>query len=94
MADLFYINQIPFFLTYSCQVCFMHVMHLKDHKAKMIFKAFIKAYNYYKKHGFNITTLHADGEFAPLQELINQHILDGPFVNLASQSEHIPKIKR
>ena len=45
------------------------------------------------KHGFQITTLHVDGEFAPLQALIKE-IPGGVRVNLESASEHVTDIYR
>ena len=43
---------------------------------------------YYLKHGFQITTLKVDGNFVPLQALI-QEITGGPRVNTAIASEHV-----
>jgi len=37
--------------------------------------------------------VHADGEFAPLTDLI-QSMPGGPMVNLASHNEHVPEIER
>ena len=48
---------------------------------------------YYLKRGFQITTLHVYGEFAPLQSLI-QEMTGGTRVNLASASEHVPGKER
>jgi hypothetical protein len=39
-----------------------------------------------------LTTVHADGEFAPLKVLI-ESLPGGSFVNLASPDEHVPEIK-
>jgi hypothetical protein len=86
-ADIFFVNQIPFFLTHSRRICFTAVNHLANRKADTIFKAFLEIYRYYLNRGFCITTVHADGEFAPLQALIHA-IPNGPTVNLASSSEH------
>jgi hypothetical protein len=43
--------------------------------------AFKEIYQYYLQHGFRITMVHADGEFAPLKVLIKS-LPGGPFVNL------------
>ena len=48
---------------------------------------------YYLKRGFHITILHVDGEFAPLQSLI-QDMQGGPRVNLSSANEHVTEIDR
>jgi hypothetical protein len=49
-------------------------------------------YQYYLQRGFHITTVHADGEFAPLKTLI-ETMPGGTMVNLASANEHVPEIE-
>jgi hypothetical protein len=41
--------------------------------------------------GFCLTTIHVDGEFAPLKVLI-ESLPGGPMVNLGSPNEHVPEI--
>ena len=48
---------------------------------------------YYLKRGFHITILHVDGEFVPLQSLI-QDMQGGSRVNLESASGHVTDIER
>ena len=71
----------------------MAVNHLSDRTIPQIFKAFKEIYQYYLHRGFRITTVHADGEFAPLTALI-ESMPGGPQVNLASSNEHVPEIER
>jgi hypothetical protein len=85
---IFFVNNISFFLTLSRKICFTAVNHLTDRTVPQIFKAFKEMYQYYLQHGYNITTVHADGEFAPLKTLI-EYILGGPMVKLASANEHV-----
>ena len=92
-ADIFFVNKIPFFLTLSRRICFTAVNHLSDRTIPQIFKAFKEIYQYYLHRGFRITTVHADGEFAPLTALI-ESMPGGPQVNLASSNEHVPEIER
>jgi hypothetical protein len=92
-ADLFFVNRIPFFLTYSRRICFTAVNHLADRFTKTIFKAYHEIHYFYLKRGFHITTLNVDGEFAPLQVPI-QSMPGGPKVNLTSANEHVPEIER
>jgi hypothetical protein len=54
--------------------------------------AFKEIYQYYLQRDFCITTVHADGEFAPLKVLI-ESLPGRPMVNLASQNEHAPEIE-
>jgi hypothetical protein len=45
-ADIFFVNKIAFFLTYSRKVCFTAVNHLADRKVGTIFKAFEEIYKF------------------------------------------------
>jgi hypothetical protein len=49
-------------------------------------------YQYYLQHGFRITMVHADGEFAPLKVLIKS-LPGGPKVNQANPNEHVPEME-
>jgi hypothetical protein len=92
-TDIFIVNKIPFFLTLICKIYFTTVNHLADRTVPHIFKAFTDMYQYYLQRSFHITTVHADGEFAPLKSLI-ESIPGGPMFNLASANKHVPKIER
>ena len=63
MADIFFVNKIPFFLMLSQKICFTVVNHLVNRTVPQIFKAFKEIYQYYLQHGFHITEVHMDGEF-------------------------------
>jgi hypothetical protein len=91
-TDIFFVNKIPFFLTLSRNICFPAINHLADRNVPHIFKAFKEMYQNYLQCGFHITTVNADGEFAPLKTLI-ESTTGGPMVNLASDNEHVPEIK-
>jgi hypothetical protein len=92
-ANLLIVNKIPFFLMMSCKICFMAINHLADRTVPQIFMAFKEIYQYYLQRGFRITTVHVDGEFAPLKVLI-ESLPGGPMVNLASLNEYVPEIKQ
>jgi hypothetical protein len=92
-TEIFFVNKIPFFLTLSQKICFTAVNHLADRTVPQIFKAFKEMYQYYLQRGFQIMTVHADGEFAPLKTLI-EAMPGGTMVNLASANEHVPEIER
>jgi hypothetical protein len=55
--------------------------------------AFKEIFQYYLHSGFHITTVHADGEFAPLKILI-ESLPGGLLVNLTSPNEDIPEIEQ
>jgi hypothetical protein len=91
-ADLFFVNKIPFFLTLSRKIGFTAINHLADRTVLQIFMAFKEICHYYLQRGFCVTTVHADGKFAPLKVLI-ESLPGGPMVNLASPNEHVPEIE-
>mgnify|MGYP006891304721 CR=1 FL=1 len=91
--DIFFVNQIPFLITLGRNICFTTVTHLANRKLTNIFKAFKGIYVYYMQRGFQITTVTGDGEFEPMQELMNE-LPGAPRLNLASANEHEPFIER
>ena len=46
MADLFFVNKMPFFLTLSRKTCFAAVNHLADQKVAAIFAAFNETFQH------------------------------------------------
>jgi hypothetical protein len=92
-ADILFLNKNPFFLTLSRKITFIAINHLTYRTVPQIFKAFKEIYQYYLQHCFNITIVHADGEFDPVNPLI-ESIPGGPVVNLVSSNEHVPEIER
>ena len=67
--------------------------HLANRTVPQIFVAFKEIYQYYMNHRFRITTVHSDGEFAPIQALVAA-LPGGLMINLSSANEHVPEIKR
>jgi hypothetical protein len=92
-TDIFFVNNIPFFLTLSRKICFTAVNHLADRTVPHIFKSFKEMYQYYLQRGFHSKTVHADSKFAPVKPLI-ESMPGGPMVNLASANEQVPEIER
>jgi hypothetical protein len=91
--DIFFVNQIPFFITLSRNICFTKVTHLANRKFVNIFKAFKGKYVYYLQIGFQITTVTGDGEFEPMQKLMNE-LPSASRLNLTSANEHEPYIEK
>ncbi|MGL6130279.1 MAG: hypothetical protein ACRCZ9_01525, partial [Fusobacteriaceae bacterium] len=91
--DVFFVNQTPFLLTLSRNICFTTVTHLTDRKAETIYKAFASTFTYYYQRGFQIMTVTADGEF----KSIENHMLNlpgAPRLNLTAANEHEPYVER
>jgi hypothetical protein len=91
--DVFFVNKIPFLITLSRKICFTTVTHLANRKIATIFTAFKSIFTYYLQKGFQIVTVTADNEFAPLQELLYD-LPGAPALNLTSANEHEPFIER
>ncbi len=67
--------------------------HLGNRKITTIFKALKAMSNYYLQQGFQVVCIKGDGEFAPLETMM-QDIYDAPKLKLASAKEHVPEIER
>ena len=65
----------------------------EPHGPANIFAAFKEIYQYYMHHGFHITTVHSDREFAPLQSLVAA-LPGGPMINLESAKKHVLEFER
>ena len=94
--DIIFVNRIPFFLVISQNLYFMTVTHLKDCTQGTIEKEFGEMCGYYimQKEGFQVSSVMADGEFAPLAGLMNT-FPDAPKLNLvASASKHEPIVEQ
>jgi len=90
--DIFFVNKIPFFITYSLVIGFVLVTHLTGQKAPVIFKALKDMCNYYLQQGFQAVFIKGNGEFKPLQAFIDM-VYVAPQLNLASANEHVPDIE-
>ena len=90
---ILFLNNISFLLTLSRKIRFTAVNHIANNTVLQIFVAFKEIYQYYMHHGFSITTVQSDGEFAPLQALVAT-LPGGPIINLASANENVTEIER
>ena len=91
--NVFFVNKIPFLITLSRKKCFTTITHLSNQKIHTIFKEFKAIFTYYLQQGFQVMTVTADGEFAPLEKLLYK--LPGAlWLNLTSSNEHEPFVKR
>ena len=91
--DILFVNGIPFFLSLRKNIYFTRVIHLPGRFNKQLFQAFKEMFRFYIRHGFRITTVHSDGEFAPLKPMI-ENIPGGPYVNVTAENKHAPDIER
>ena len=78
-----FVNKIPFLITLSHKIYFTVTSHFPTQTARDIFNSFWPIYIFYLKRVFKITTVHDDGEFSPVPELIAEMLIV-PMVNLTS----------
>ena len=91
--DIFFVNGVPYFVTFSLRICFLSVTHLQNRKIQTIFKALKAMHNYYLQRGFQIVFIKGDGEFKPLDGMMSD-LYGAPKLNLSSANEHVPEIER
>ena len=87
-VDIFFVNQIPFFLSLSRKINYAGVQNLSNCKVQTAFAAFVAIYSFYRRRNFIITEVSMDGEFVALQDKI-EAMPGGPRVNLLSANEHV-----
>ena len=86
-----FVNRIPFLVTTSRHIKFGPVEMLKHVNNTTITKAIEQVKQIYKKRGFKVETLLADGQF----ESTRGKVADmGITLNTASPEEHVPEVER
>ncbi len=65
--DIFFVNKIPFFITYSLVICFLSVTHLSNRKALTIFDELKSMCSFYLQQDFKLTLLRATGNLLRLK---------------------------
>ena len=84
-CNIFFMNEIPFFVRLSLNIYFASVNHLANFIMPEIFKSFEELYHYYLHSDFRITTVHADVKSVPLKSLM-EYLPGVPLVNLAAEN--------
>jgi hypothetical protein len=90
--NISFVNEIPFFVTFSQVLYFTMVTHLPDRSLGQIFKVLKGIFYYYLQQGFRVTFIMGDGEFASLEQFINL-LMGAPRLNLTSTNKQEPFIK-
>ena len=90
-ADLFFVNQVPFFATVSDHIKFTTAEHIVSRKSHQLVQASKHVQALYAARGFSVKYMLMDGEFVPIKhELASAGII----LNTTSANEHVPKIER
>lgn len=89
--DLMFVNKIPFFVTISRNIKFTTIQHLENRTKTSLCAALKCVYDIYKRSGFSISTVLADGEFNQLEIFC---IELGLTLKTTAANEHVPDIER
>jgi hypothetical protein len=91
--DIFFVNKIPFFTTYSLVICFLLVTHLSNRNALTIVNALKSMCSYYLQRGFQIVFIKGNRAFTLLGAWMAT-VYGALKLNLASANKHVPEIER
>ena len=86
-----YVNGLRFFITKSCHIKFTTAQFITSTKASSLMESFIEVHCIYLLRGFQITTVHMDGQFKPLEaQLAAVHADFNPVL----QNKHVKEIEQ
>jgi hypothetical protein len=91
MADLMYVNKIPFLVTFSRNVRFGTVEKLGCKSNTMVMAALKDVFKIYLGGGFNVESAMMDREFEPLRGMLAVYKVG---LNTTSRDEHVGEIER
>jgi hypothetical protein len=90
--DIMFVNRIPFFLTISKKLHFITAEVLDNRKEESLIKALKRVYGVYRKRGFRINNILADGEFECTRGAVATDLWSE--LNICGVNEHVPDIER
>lgn len=91
-VDFFFVDGHAFLGTVSRDIRFVTAQYVQDRKIiKGALPGIQRVNDAYKARGLNITNIHADDEFASLQQSL---LANNIVLNVAAQNEHVPEIER
>ena len=89
-ADIFFVNQLPFFTTLGQHLLFNTIQHLLNRRAKTIIAAIITVQRLYRARGFILMRLNVDNEF---MNLTLECLGIGITLNVAATIEYVPAME-
>ena len=89
VADVFFVNEIPFLMAVSLRIDCITVQKLDSRKSEDLAQVLKKTCNIYGRAGFSVDVLLLDPEFESMEKE-----LPNVFCNFAGAREHVPVIER
>jgi hypothetical protein len=90
VADLMFVNNIPFMITLGKRVKFTTVANLPNRKATTLLANLKAVRNVYTHRGSSVSTMFMDNEFEVLDNALKEININ---LNTAAAKEHVPEIE-
>ena len=90
VADVMFVNNIPFLITMSRKIKFITVEHIPTRTAKQLSKGLKRVMRLYSRAGMIVQTILMDMEFDKTAD----HLMDSTVVNTSAAKEHVAEIER
>ena len=87
VADVLFVNGIPFFITISRKICFVDVEHMQSRTANQPSRYLNKALSLYARASYNVEVLFMDMGFDPVSTNMSNVT-----VNMTAAHEHVGDI--
>ena len=91
VADLMFVNTIPFIITLGKRIKFTTVSNLPNRKATTLLANLKAVRNVYKHRGSSVTKMFMDNEFEVLENSLKEININ---LNTAAAKEYVPEIER
>ena len=89
--DIMFVNGVAFITAISRHIRMIHASAVLNRKHFRVKDAITAIKGAYEKRGFKIKTMHADNEFAPLEEWLNENEIT---LDTCDTDQHVPEIER
>ena len=90
VADVMFVNGLPFFITLSRKIQFVTIQYVPRRTAGELANALKSTIKLYLRSGFRPSTAIMDGEF----DKVKEKLLDWIVINTTAKNEHVGEIER
>ena len=90
--DIMYVNGMPMMTGIDRSIRFRSLVPLNSRVAEEMYRALDVILRAFNKRGYNIKTIHCDGEFRTLMNEVNDNL--DIEMNYTSRGEHVPEAER
>ena len=88
VADVFFVNEIPFLVALFRGIKFVTVKHIRTQKAKQLSNSLAKVCGLYGRASYNVKVILLDMEFEPVEDIMPENVN----CNFAAKRKHVGEI--